>query len=123
MLTIPVWDLLNSYDGDSKNFAFEGEIFDWYYDDIQFLKPLEFKIKLLVVNDGIHAFFTELSTEILYENKKQKIHISDFERIWKSRIDLLDPDDIYEINMKNATIDLAPVIREEIIMAFHSENM
>lgn len=123
MLTIPVWDLLHSYDGDSKNFAFDGEIFDGYYDDIRFTQPLQFKIRLLVIDDGIHAFFSELQTEIFYENKKQKIAISDFERIWKTKINPLDPDDIYEINMKNSTIDLAPVIREEIIMAFHSENM
>lgn len=123
MFTIPVWDLLSSYDGDSKIFAFDGEIFDGYYEDIHFAKPLSFKIKLLVVGDDIHAIFTDLATEIIYENKREKIIIAEFERIWKSRVDPLDGDDIYEINMKNATIDLSGVIREEIIMAFHNNNL
>lgn len=124
MFTIPVGDLINSYEGDSKIFSFDGEIFDWYFDDIRFIQPLVFKIKLLTVEGGIHAFFEELSTKIIYENKTQKIFIKDFERIWKMQIDPLeDGDDINQINTKNMTIDLAPVIREEIIMAFHNENL
>lgn len=41
--------------------------------------------------------------------------------MWKSQLDPLeDGDDVKEINMKNQTIDFAPVIREEIIMACHA---
>ena len=123
MFTIPVGDLINSYDGDSKIFSFDGEIFDGFYEDLTFLKPLLFTIKLIVINDGIHGIFTNFSTEISYENKKTKISIPEFERVWKTQIDPLDGDDISLINTKNMTIDLKDVIREEIIMAFHSENL
>ena len=123
MFTIPVGDLINSYNGDSKIFSFDGEIFDGFYEDLTFLKPLLFTIKLIVIDDGIHGIFTNFSTEISYENKKTKISIPDFERVWKTQIDPLDGDDINLINTKNMTIDLKDVIREEIIMAFHSENL
>ncbi len=123
MFTIPVGDLINSYDGDSKIFSFDGEIFDGFYEDLTFLKPLLFTIKLIVIDDGIHGIFTNFSTEISYENKKTKISIPEFERVWKTQIDPLDGDDINLINTKNMTIDLKDVIREEIIMAFHSENL
>lgn len=123
MFTIPVGDLINSYDGDSKIFSFDGEVFDRFYEDLKFLKPLLFTIKLIVIEDGIHGIFTNFSTEVSYENKKTGISIPEFERIWKTQIDPLDGDDINLVNTKNMTIDLKNVIREEIIMAFHSENL
>mgnify|MGYP000845012365 FL=1 len=123
MFTIPVGDLINSYDGDSKIFSFDGEVFDGFYEDLKFLKPLLFTIKLIVIEDGIHGIFTNFSTEVSYENKKTRISIPEFERIWKTQIDPLDGDDINLVNTKNMTVDLKNVIREEIIMAFHSENL
>ena len=123
MFTIPVGDLINSYDGDSKIFSFDGEVFDGFYEDLKFLKPLLFTIKLIVIEDGIHGIFTNFSTEVLYENKKTGISIPEFERIRKTQIDPLDGDDINLVNTKNMTIDLKNVIREEIIMAFHSQNL
>ena len=123
MFTIPVGDLINSYDGDSKIFSFDGEVFDGFYEDLKFLKPLLFTIKLIVIEDGIHGIFTNFSTEVSYENKKTGISIPEFERIWKTQIDPLDGDDINLVNTKKMTIDLKNVIREEIIMAFHSQNL
>ena len=123
MFTIPVGDLINSYDGDSKIFSFDGEVFDGFYEDLKFLKPLLFTIKLIVIENGIHGIFTNFSTEVSYENKKTRISIPEFERIWKTQIDPLDGDDINLVNTKNMTIDLKNVIREEIIMAFHSQNL
>ena len=67
MFTIPVGDLINSYDGDSKIFSFDGEVFDGFYEDLKFLKPLLFTIKLIVIEDGIHGIFTNFSDEILDE--------------------------------------------------------
>ena len=49
------------------------------------------------------------------------MNIAHFERMWKKRIDPLeDGDDVGQIDTKNMSIDLAPAIREEIIMACHS---
>ena len=83
MFTIPVGDLINSYDGDSKIFSFDGEVFDGFYEDLKFLKPLLFTIKLIVIEDGIHGIFTNFSTEVSKKKKKTGISIPEFERIWK----------------------------------------
>lgn len=122
MLTIPVWDLVQSYDGDSKIFSFDWPIFDGFFEDIILTEPLQFSVKLITTEEGIHAILSNVRTTLVYEGKKEPIAIPEFERIWKHRVDPLDPDDIYEIS-KNMTIDLAPVIREELIMAFHMNNL
>mgnify|MGYP006888932806 CR=1 FL=1 len=116
MLQIPVWDLLASYSGDSKNFTFAWEIYDGYMEDIQFLKPLEFQIKIISLDDGVEVIFDDLKTEILYEWQKHSIDIGNFERTFKKYIDpLIDGDDVRLI--ENMQIDLTPVIREELIIA------
>lgn len=120
MFTLPVSDILTSYSWDSKNFSFSGEVFDGYYDDIRFLSPLEFHLRIIGLEDAIDVVFEQFKTKVEYEGKKYDVNISGFDRTWKMQTDPLDdPDDIYEIDKKNMTIDLAPVIREEIIMACH----
>ncbi len=120
MFKIPVGDILASYTGDSKKFSFSGEIFDGYMEDIVFKKPLEFKIELIALDDGVEAIFENLETQVLYEDKVHKVKIGNFERTWKKDIDPgFDGDDVYPIDIRSMTIDLAPVLREEIIMACH----
>lgn len=120
MFTLPVSDILTSYSWDSKNFSFSGEVFDGYYDDIRFIAPLEFNLKIIWLDDAVEVVFEKFQTKVEYEGKKHPINISGFERTWKTHIDPLeDGDDIYQIDTKNMSIDLAPVIREEIIMACH----
>jgi hypothetical protein len=121
MFTIPVGDILASYSGDSKEFSFSGEIFDGYYDDITFLTPLEFSIKLISLDDGVQAMFQNLSTRVRYEDREHDVTIWGFDRTWQKHIDpLTDDDDVQRLDIHSMTIDLAPVIREEIIMACHS---
>lgn len=117
MFTIPVGDLLSSYTGDSREFAFSGPIFDGYYQDIKFLKDLEFQIQIMTLDDGVHVTWNYLRTTVEYEGKKEVLTLDSFDRTWKKHLEKSDPDDICEIDMRNQTIDLAPVIREEIIMA------
>jgi hypothetical protein len=120
MFTIPVGDILASYSGDSKEFSFSGEIFDGYYDDIAFLTPLEFSIKLISLDDGVQAMFQNLNTRVRYEDREHDVTIGGFDRTWQKHIDpLTDDDDVQRLDIHSMTIDLAPVIREEIIMACH----
>lgn len=120
MFTLPVADILASYSWDSKNFSFSGEVFDGYYEDIKFIAPLEFNLKIIGLDDTVDVVFEKFHTRVEYEGKKHDIDIAGFDRTWKMHIDPLDdPDDIHEIDRKNMSIDLAPVIREEIIMACH----
>lgn len=114
--------MLYSYTGDSKNFSFDGPIFENFYEDIIFEEDLHFSIKLISIENGIHAVFSHLETQIIYEQKSFEINISQFERVWKTEKDPLDGDDVGTITKSN-TIDLAPVIREEIIMHIHAQNL
>ncbi len=120
MFVLSVSDILMSYSWDSKNFSFSGEVFDGYYEDIRFLAPLDFNLKIIWLDDAVEVVFEKFQTKVEYEGQKHSIKISGFERTWKTHVNPLDdPDDVYQIDSKNMTIDLAPVIREEIIMACH----
>jgi hypothetical protein len=120
MFTIPVWDILSSYTWDSKKFSFSWEVFDGFFDDIIFRDPLEFDIEMIALEDWVEVLFKQFHTQISYDWKEHIIDIPHFERMWKMSIDPLeDGDDIGKIDSRSMTIDLAPVIREEIIMACH----
>lgn len=121
MFVIPVWDLLMSYAWDSKSFSFSWEIYDGFYEDLFFLKPLDFQIRIIALDNGVEVIFENLSTEVTYENRKHSIQISWFERTFKTHIDPLeDADDVRPIENGGQSIDLGPILREEIIMACHA---
>jgi hypothetical protein len=82
------------------------------------MKPLEFNLEIISIDDGVSVIFENLDTSVIYEDMTHDVHISKFERTFKSSVDLLDPDDIRPI--EDSMIDLGPVIREEIIMATHT---
>jgi hypothetical protein len=121
MFTIPVWDLLSSYTWDSRDFSFSWPIFNGYYSDIEFLENLEFTIQIMTLDDGVNVTWKNLSATVRYEWKKHTLSLDEFDRVWKIQKEDTDPDDIHEIDMRWQTIDLAPVIREEIIMACHND--
>lgn len=123
MFTIPVGDLISSYTGDSQVFSFDGAIFDGYFSDLTFTEPLRFTLKLLSLEDGIHATFSDVFTTVVYEKHKYQIRIGEFDRMWKKHRNPDDPDDIGEIDARHMTIDIAPVIREEIIMECSSQSL
>ncbi|MBC7503962.1 hypothetical protein H7169_03245 [Candidatus Gracilibacteria bacterium] len=116
MFTLPVGDLISSYTGDSREFVFAGPIFDGYYEDIRFLSDLEFAVSIMTLDNGIYVSWSYLRTTVEYEGKREIIDLSPFDRTWKIKLKVGDPDDISEIDMRTQTIDLGPVIREEIIM-------
>ena len=74
----------------------------------------------MTLDDGVNVTWEYLKTTVEYEWKKQSISLNTFDRLWKNHLEEWDPDDISEIDIKNQTIDLGPVIREEIIMACHN---
>ena len=63
MFILPIWDLLSSYTGDSRDFGFLWPIFDGYYEDIKFLADLDFQIQIMTLDDGA----------INLESTKQKV--------------------------------------------------
>jgi hypothetical protein len=53
MFTLPVHDILMSYEGDSKKIAFSGDIYDGYYPDMTFLETLTMTVTLTTGNDRV----------------------------------------------------------------------
>ena len=105
MFTLPIWDLLSSYTGDSRKFSFSGPIFDGYYSDIRFLSDLSFDIHIMTLDDGVIVTWDYLKATVEYEGKKQLIELDSFDRTWKTELEPGDPDDISEIDMRNQAID------------------
>jgi hypothetical protein len=87
-------------------------------EDITFLAPLEFTIEIRALDTGVSVHFEDLITKILYEWIPHDIRISAIEREFKSELEPLDPDDIRPV--EHDSIDLSPILREEIIMAIHT---
>lgn len=114
MFEIPVWDLLTSYSWDSKELEFSGEVYNWYYEDLIFLKNLDLKIKIIGLDNGVTLIIENLSTQVRYWDKICFINIENVDREFKKHKEETDSDDIKYI--KNAIIDLKDVIREEILI-------
>ena len=118
MFTIPVWDILASYTGDSKKFSFSGPIPDGYFADLRFTEDLHFDIAIIALDDGVEVVFRDLSTTVIYEWQRHQIQIWDFERSFSTHYDPLE--EMAGTHMiRHHMIDLAPILREELIMACH----
>lgn len=86
-------------------------------EDITFLEPLEFHIEIRALDDGVSVHFEDLMTKIQYEWVPYDIHISAIDREFRVHLDPLEPDDIRPI--EHDSIDLSPILREELIMSTH----
>jgi len=116
MFEIPVWDLLTSFTWDSKELEFEGEILPGFYDDIEFKTPLYLKIKLISLDDWIMVVFEKIKANVMFEWTLYFIDQENIEREFRKTYDAKNPDDIKYIDMKNISVDLKDVIREEILI-------
>lgn len=114
MFEIPVWDLLASYNWDSKELEFDWEIYDWFYEDLTFLKNLEMRIKIIWLDDAVTLIIEKLTTQVRIGDKICFINIENVDREFRLHKKLEDPDDIKTII--DSAIDLKDVIREEILI-------
>jgi len=122
MFQIPVWDLLASYAGDNQELAFDGPVYDGYYEDISIIGNLKLQLKLIGLDDGIEVLIYHLSALVRYEwiERKVNVNIPDWQRPiarkFLEKHDPLAPDDIKFIDIHSSTIDLKDVIREELLL-------
>jgi len=116
MFEIPVWDLLTTFTWDSRELEFEGEILPGFYDDLEFSSPLYLKIKLISLDDWIMVVFEKIKATVEFEWTLNFVDLENIEREFKKTYDISNPDDIKYIDMKNISIDLKDVIREEILI-------
>ncbi len=117
MFDINVGPLLETYAGDSQTHKFEGPVPPTLYEDLVIIGPLNFTLTLIAVDDGVEVIVKALTCLAEYEGNTFELEIDQFDRLFKTNYDPLAPDDIGLINMKNNTIDLAKIIREEILIA------
>ncbi len=117
LLSIPVGDLLDSHAGDTREYSFEGEIPEGYYDDLEFLSALSFRVRLISLDDGIEVIIDSLSARVRHEGGTKSISLSGIGRTYNRTYDPLAPDDVKTVNMKHHTIDLSEVVREEILIS------
>jgi hypothetical protein len=122
MFQIPVWDLLSSYTGDNQELAFDGPVYDGYYEDISFIDNLQLRIRLISIDEGIEIIISELRTKIKHEWVDYQVDFLAKEwaepitRRFVTRYDPLAPDDIKMVDKKTSTVDLKDIIREEILL-------
>ena len=114
MFELNISDLLDSYPGDSRELAFDGEVIPEYYPDLTFTKPLNFQIKLITLDDGVEVVFEILQTEVEYEGQIHNISFTDVSRTFRETYDPLAPDDIKFID--KGKIDLKEILYEEILI-------
>lgn len=118
MIKIPVGELLGSYEGAQKSLELDDEIPADEFADIQFIGKLHVELDLIHVPFGIQAIFRRITGTIKLpeRRRKEKIDLREIDREYKRRKDPHDPDDIGEINVHDATIDVAPALREEALL-------
>lgn len=117
MFEINVGTLIESYSGDSQTLEFSGDVIPGTFADIETLSPLSFELTLITLDDGIEAIIRNLSVKVRYETVKHSVVVDEVARTFKTEFDPLATDDVRFVNKKNMSIDLTPVLREEIIMA------
>lgn len=122
MFQIPVWDLLASYTGDNQELAFDGPVYNGYYEDISILGNLRLKIRLIAIDEGIELLILELRAKVIFEGVTHEVNflsndtIEPIARRFTTEYDPLAPDDIKMVDKKNSTIDIGEIIREEILL-------
>jgi hypothetical protein len=67
----------------------------------------------------VEVICRDLQTTIVYEGKTYTIDIPEFRREYRKHITKDDPDDIGQIDPRSMSVDLAQVLREEIIMSIY----
>lgn len=117
MFEINVGILLESYSGDSQTLEFSGDVIPGTFEDVETLSPVSFELTLITLDDGIEAVIRNLNAKVRYETVVHDVEIDEVARTFKTEFDPLATDDVRFVNKKNMSIDLTPVLREEIIMA------
>lgn len=117
MFEINVGILLESYSGDSQVLEFSGDVIPGTFGDVEALSPLSFELTLITLDDGIEAVIRNLDVVVRYETVEHHVLIEEVARTFKTEFDPLATDDVRFVNKKGMSVDLTPVLREEIIMA------
>lgn len=100
--------------------SYSGEVDTDYWDDLEIRGELHITAKLTHTSEGIELSISELrSDEVHIESGVYSVDVAPFERTFRRSIDPRNPEDQDIIDIKSGIINLAHVIREEILMALY----
>lgn len=122
-ITFKVGGFLNGRLGESQNYSFEGPV---DFEHIAAKSPLSAEVKLLKTDDGIFAEATdvdltaELQCDRCLRPFEHQVHLKSVARefLIEPPAHIEDPEDLFLIDMKNQEIDIADMLRQEIILHF-----
>ncbi len=120
LFTIDVSSLLHSPVGTVEEFQFCQDIPEDTLEDVVCLEPLDIHIKLVRQEYGIQCLLLEVHTVVDISSndiKNKTIEIQDVTREFHIKKLREDTDDIEYINDHDATIDLANIINQELLIA------
>lgn len=120
LFTIDVSTLLHSPIGTMEEFQFSQELPADIFEDIVCVEPLDIHIKLIRQDYGIQCLLCEVRTTIDMPSndiKNKSIEIINIAREFHIKKMKEDADDIWYINDRDGTVDLADMIRQELMIA------
>lgn len=120
LFTIDISALLHSPVGTTEEFQFHDDIPEDTFEDVVCREPLDIHIKLVRQEYGIQCLLCELHTVVDIPSNdilQKTIDIADIAREFHIKKLREDSDDIEYINDHDATIDLANILSQELLIA------
>ena len=118
MLKIPVGDLLGDYEGARKTLLLDDVLPPDEFEDVAFIGPVSVELELIHVAFGVQAVFRRITgtARLAERDYDEEFEVRDVEREYKRKKEDADPDDVGLIDVHGTTIDVAPALREEVLL-------
>ena len=118
MLKIPVGDLLGDYEGARKTLLLDDVLPPDEFEDVVFIGPVSVELELIHVAFGVQAVFRRIAgtARLAERDYDEEFDVRGVEREYKRKKEDADPDDVGLIDVHGTTIDVAPALREEVLL-------
>ena len=120
LFTIDISALLSLPVGSVSEFQFEQEVPEDTWEDLVCTEDLMMSVKLIREDYGINFLLQEITTIFTIPSEwieKKIIELDNISREFRLKKTPKDTDDIEYINTHDATIDLAKIIEQELLIA------
>ncbi len=120
LFTIDVSSLLSLPVGSVSEFQFEQEVPEDTWEDLVCTEDLMMSVKLIREDYGINCLLQEITTIVTIPSEwieEKIIELDNISREFRLKKTPKDTDDIEYINTHDATIDLAKIIEQELLIA------
>ncbi len=120
LFTIDISNLLSSPIGTTEEFQFNQDLPIETFEDLVCHDWLHMNIKLIRQEYGIECLLLHIESTIEIPSEgieNKELEITNISREFHIKKVVWDPDDIQYIDIRDNTIDLANIIREELLIA------